>query len=301
MSELENEDPEEQPMNTTLVVIEAAEKIIPEGEQPPGSNTVQTEILPGGLQPSTTNMEVHHHPNLHHKKKYFREYFLEFLMIFLAVTMGFFAEQIREHYVETKREKESMISLVKDLESDTLQFNDLRRFRSLRLGNIDTVLVFFAGNDSPSIPVRIYNATQSLFGHQAFFQNSGTLDQLNKAGGLRLIQKRKVVDSIESYDQQVKRLSLRDIYETNFTFENRALSEKIFEGRSVLKNLADTIYFNRRPSGQSIKVIEQYRDEYINSLITFRRFVQKNMELQAVIKIKAVKLLVLIKKEYQLD
>ena len=35
------------------------------------------------------DMEVHHHPDLHHKRKKFKEYFLEFLMIFLAVTLGF--------------------------------------------------------------------------------------------------------------------------------------------------------------------------------------------------------------------
>ena len=46
----------------------------------------------------TENMEVHHHPDLHHKPKKWKEYFLEFLMIFLAVTMGFFADNIREAY-----------------------------------------------------------------------------------------------------------------------------------------------------------------------------------------------------------
>src|SRR5215471_5281072 len=46
------------------------------------------------------NMEVHHHP--HVEKKRFKEYFLEFLMIFLAVTLGFFAENIREHFAEKK-------------------------------------------------------------------------------------------------------------------------------------------------------------------------------------------------------
>jgi hypothetical protein len=51
-------------------------------------------------------MEVHHHPNLHHEKKPWKEYFLEFLMIFLAVTMGFFAESLREHINERDRAKE---------------------------------------------------------------------------------------------------------------------------------------------------------------------------------------------------
>ena len=47
-------------------------------------------------------MEVHHHP--HVEKKNFKEYFLEFLMIFLAVTLGFFAENIREHLLIMRRE-----------------------------------------------------------------------------------------------------------------------------------------------------------------------------------------------------
>jgi hypothetical protein len=45
-------------------------------------------------------MEVHHHSGMHHKKKNFKEYFLEFLMIFLAVTLGFFAENLRESQVQ---------------------------------------------------------------------------------------------------------------------------------------------------------------------------------------------------------
>ena len=51
----------------------------------------------------TENMEVHHHPDLHHKPKKWKEYFLEFLMIFLAVTLGFFAENIREYFSEAKK------------------------------------------------------------------------------------------------------------------------------------------------------------------------------------------------------
>jgi hypothetical protein len=50
-------------------------------------------------------MEVHHHPDLHHKPRKWKEYFLEFLMIFLAVTMGFFAESFRENIVNKEREK----------------------------------------------------------------------------------------------------------------------------------------------------------------------------------------------------
>src|SRR6476659_2694983 len=62
----------------------------------------------GAVTPNqeSENMEVHHHPDIHHKPKKWKEYFLEFLMIFLAVTLGFIAENIREHRVEKDRELE---------------------------------------------------------------------------------------------------------------------------------------------------------------------------------------------------
>ena len=63
-------------------------------------------------------MEVHHHPDLHHKRKNFKEYFLEFLMLFLAVILGFFAENIREHFGDKKKERQYMVSMVEDLKAD---------------------------------------------------------------------------------------------------------------------------------------------------------------------------------------
>ena len=61
-------------------------------------------------------MEVHHHP--HVEKKNFKEYFLEFLMIFLAVTMGFFAENLREHFKNSDEINNDIESMVADLQSD---------------------------------------------------------------------------------------------------------------------------------------------------------------------------------------
>jgi hypothetical protein len=69
-------------------------------------------------------MEVHHHPQLPKgEKKRFSEYLLEFLMIFLAVTMGFFAENIRERFTERHMEQEYISSLVAELSSDTVKLS----------------------------------------------------------------------------------------------------------------------------------------------------------------------------------
>ena len=75
-------------------------------------------------------MEIHHHPKV--EKKSFKEYFLEFLMMFLAVTMGFFAENIREGITNHRKEKHFLQSLAEDIKSDKaqlvqyIQFNDDR-------------------------------------------------------------------------------------------------------------------------------------------------------------------------------
>src|SRR4051812_20361396 len=79
---------------------------------------VVVEIIPTNEQENLTqiqdseNMEVHHHPDLHHKPKPWKEYLLEGLMIFLAVTLGFIAENIREHITEKEKVKQSMESLI---------------------------------------------------------------------------------------------------------------------------------------------------------------------------------------------
>src|ERR1700680_1317387 len=71
-------------------------------------------------------MEVHHHP--HVEKKNFKEYFLEFLMIFLAVTMGFIAENVREHITDSQKEKQYIVSLYEDLQVDTIRITYLIKY-----------------------------------------------------------------------------------------------------------------------------------------------------------------------------
>lgn len=244
-------------------------------------------------------MEVHAHS--HTERKKWTHYVWEFFMLFLAVTAGFFVENQREHMVEHRREKEFMVSLVKDLESDTAQFSRIRLFRLERLRNIDSIIFFFLDYPGVSVPASGYTLAVKLFGHVSFFQNSGTLDQLKTSEGLRLIRQRNVVDSIQSYDQQIKRMALRDIYETNFMVDQTKDLQKLFDGRELLRLYADTTYDRKRPTPFTpVKIEEEYINEYLNGLKTFQFLVKVDMDLQTTIKIKATGLIDLIKKEYHL-
>jgi len=76
---------------------------------------MELQPAPEPTSSNTADMEVHHHPDLHHKRKKAKEYFLEFFMIFLAVTLGFFAESLRESISDSNKEHEYMQSLLNDM------------------------------------------------------------------------------------------------------------------------------------------------------------------------------------------
>jgi hypothetical protein len=99
--------------------------IIHPSEDPSEKNISTDETNLVTPSQKTENMEVHHHPDLHHEPKKWKEYFLEFLMIFLAVTMGFFAENIREGISNKEKEKKYMESMLVDLKKDTAEITQI--------------------------------------------------------------------------------------------------------------------------------------------------------------------------------
>ena len=52
-----------------------------------------------------------------------KKYFIEFLMIFLGITLGFFAENVREDYKIKKSMIQNYKALIDDLRADSLNIN----------------------------------------------------------------------------------------------------------------------------------------------------------------------------------
>jgi len=82
-------------------------------------------------------MEVHHHS---HKPKKVSEYFTEFIMLFAAVTLGFFAENLREHYVEKEREEKFIEIVHEDLLSDINALKKIHERYQIRIKREDTLI-----------------------------------------------------------------------------------------------------------------------------------------------------------------
>jgi hypothetical protein len=148
-------------------------------------------------------MEVHHHPKV--EKKNFKEYFLEFLMIFLAVTLGFFAESLREHIVNSDREKEYAQTLYEDLQVDTTLLDAAISEKKFVIPKIDTFRMLVHTKAIDELPA----GTWTYFGRFGTRKvnvslQDATLKQLLSSGDLRLFQKHNVAYAIAQYDQAVQ-------------------------------------------------------------------------------------------------
>jgi len=90
-------------------------------------------------------MEVHH-PHLEHREKPWKEYLLEGLMIFLAVSMGFIAENIREHLSEQNKKKELLEIVSRDFKKDLEQLKYHENFAKEKLYLCYKLLKHFDGD-----------------------------------------------------------------------------------------------------------------------------------------------------------
>jgi hypothetical protein len=149
-------------------------------------------------------MEVHHHAAAPKQEKHFKHYLFEFLMLFLAVTLGFFVENMREHTVENKREKQFIRSFAEDLKNDIAQLKDLKQKREEKAVWFDSLTLLLNTPDPDKYSNQIYFFSRYLPRPYVFYNNDATLQQLKYAGNLRLIRNKAAADSILAYDRQFR-------------------------------------------------------------------------------------------------
>ena len=185
-------------------------------------------------------MEVHHHPDLHHKKKNFKEFFLEFVMIFLAVTLGFIAENIRESVSNHEQEKHYVQSLINNLNEDTATMHLVLKENNEKVDSL-IELVHLSSIDLSKVSnmVKMYNKVGRIGEYSMFKSNDATMMQL-KTSGLQFIKKDHVSDSIASYDVKLKIVYAAEEIYTNATNAALEASQQLLD----LSAYDDTTYFD---------------------------------------------------------
>ena len=169
------------------------------------------------LTKSEIKMEVHHHPEL--EKKGLKEYVLEGLMIFIAVTMGFFAETIRENISESGKAKELAKNLYQEVYADSVNMQhkiDLRLIKETQISYFkryvrDSSLVHLSDKFYPSF-LWAFSITSSYI----FDPNDGIINQLRNSGTLRYFKGIELQNSISNINVAILNLRSRNTQENAF-------------------------------------------------------------------------------------
>ena len=172
-------------------------------------------------------MEVHAHT--HTARKRWTHYFWEFLMLFLAVTLGFFVENKREHYIEKQRAKEYARLLVDDLNADVTELNRAESVLNKIIAAGDSLGLLLASPDISRIPGGKLYYYEYWSGWQwRIISRDATLQQLKNSGAMRYLHNSRLVRKILGYEESIRVIyMLQDKYQPEKN-ENSSLALKVF-------------------------------------------------------------------------
>jgi hypothetical protein len=249
-------------------------------------------------------MEVHHFPDI--RKKHFKEYIFEGLMIFMAVTLGFFAERLREDMAEHSKEKEFIVSMIEDAQTDISNIDKSIVLNKVRVLKLDTIANCCFNYGTPgNNDARLYSVVRNCIRHPDFvIPVERTMFQLKNAGGMRLIREKNAVDSIIFYDDIAKKVvNQQDYYELHlkvlldateqlFNLKCFPLNPQTFTWESNIKILASA----RLIDHDKLKIIA-----YGNKAKLFQGIVMFYLVRLEEARQHAVNLIKTLKKDYHLE
>src|SRR5450432_1671017 len=148
-------------------------------------------------------MEVHHHPHVPHGSKKFKDYFLEFLMIFLAVSMGFFAENVREYITDKNHVEELSGQLREDLKNDTANVQKLIEFESVQVKRTDSLYAMLIQPPGHIDYKKLQDMIVSCDRMDIFYPSAGAISTIKKDLHLKEFVRTKIALHIDNYEKMV--------------------------------------------------------------------------------------------------
>ncbi len=128
-------------------------------------------------------------------------------MLFAAVTLGFFAENYREHQIEKHREIQYLKNIHLDLERDIAEIDRIyqRNAEYQQIGN-ELIQLYDRGYQT-DLP-KFYYLVKSLALRTYFQRSKNGIDQLKNAGGLRLVENDEIIKRIQQIEIRVANIDM---------------------------------------------------------------------------------------------
>lgn len=228
-------------------------------------------------------------------------------MIFLAVTLGFFAENVRADYIENVQEKEYAQSLYDDLKIDTatiqITYNEKEWIRL----KFDTAKTILETNDLINHNEFIYYIERYLTYNDIFSAQDVTYQQLKSSGNFRYFKNISLYKNIADYYNLYSRYqSIDGSFGVINQNEISQIEAKLFNLKdlTLLDNEnATTFYTLALPSEKKLAPIANdtiaQKLLYIKIANEYKRAYSAKIFLNW-LKLKATNLIEELKKEYDL-
>ena len=247
-------------------------------------------------------MEVHQHT--HTPRKKWTHYLWEFLMLFLAVFCGFLAENLREHFIEQRREKQYVISFIEDLKSDISNYNRQIRYRTISQNRADSLVILLLSPEINKHVDSIYVCVERVGRGNLFFYSDRTIQQLKNSGDMRLIGNQVASNLIMQYDQLVRDMQHFELIREEILTRFRETSSYILDA-AIFYSMTDTSSEMSINSPKGNSKLFSDNPETINRLCywanRFRIANQQVIVKQTDLKNSAIRIMEFLRKVYKLD
>jgi len=249
-------------------------------------------------------MEVHHHS--HSSRKKWTHYFWEFLMLFLAVTLGFFVENQREHYVEHQRAKIYATNLYEELRKDTAKLKFVTDRITITAGKLDTFCLLVNENNRQNTTTGMLYYYANFVTQVEYFSSSNTtIEELKGSGNLRIMGN-KLANKLSEYDRiirelekeyELSKMEFAKMEDLHFKVIDVYYSEKMFALRQELPR--DSAFkVNNLTISNDPELMKAY-----TGWLTFESNIYRYQTRRYLSSLRdtATELLALLQKEYHLD
>ena len=148
-------------------------------------------------------MEVHHPHHPTHKKKW-SEYIIEFVMLFAAVTLGFLAENLREHQIMNHRVEQNKIAILKDLQADSVDISRVIAVEDScikRYNRINNYLYLAKTKkiSQAQLMDSIKNTPQFIAYSTTLYMNNSSFKNMQSSGLLSYVEEGELKNTLASY------------------------------------------------------------------------------------------------------
>ena len=240
-------------------------------------------------------MEVHAHA--HSPRRKWTHYFWEFFMLFMAVTLGFFVENQREHYIEKVRAKQFAFSLIEDLKADTSELRISILTTNAVILSADSLLSELDKERRLQNDTIIQTCNARLIRYSFYDPQLGTYEQVKNSGSLRYFKNEIVImlNRYETFARYIVKISDKVL-----DFRNSQLLPKILKVQNT--QFLNSLEGRASYTGQvflQFPVGEVFQEWYAYITHTMRTYnlIVRRMQFQEE---KAVEIIELLKTNYKI-